>query len=242
MTPPDIAAARALADAATEGPLVFRGKDSTIRKPGPPPYEFGAEIVARFTEDDDGRAEVSDGDADLWMAASTLVPQLCDALEREREESHDVVIALRTKLEASQAECERLKNLDEQYLRWLGSEALRIVPIEYALGFDCISPANYLVAGADRMRTEREALRTRLARACELLAKSWEPDETDTMDAIHWLESDVRAFLAGEVKQVKCTNCNGGGVILVWTGGNPQEPSHDEICTSCNGSGIEVKP
>jgi hypothetical protein len=81
-----IADLRKLADAATPGKLVFRGKDSTIRHPGEPPYEFGSEVVARFTEDDNGRAEVSDGDLDLWLVAGESVPQLLEhvaALEKE---------------------------------------------------------------------------------------------------------------------------------------------------------------
>ena len=80
-----IAAARALADAATKGPLLFRGKDSTVRQPGPPPYEYGSLVIARFTENDDACAEVSEADLDLWLAASTLVPQLATLLERACE-------------------------------------------------------------------------------------------------------------------------------------------------------------
>lgn len=80
-----IASARALADAATKGPLLFRGKDSTVRQPGPPPYEYGSLVIARFTENDDACAEVSEADLDLWLAASTLVPQLATLLERACE-------------------------------------------------------------------------------------------------------------------------------------------------------------
>jgi hypothetical protein len=77
-----IAEIRARVEAATPGEWKFRGKDSTIRNPGEPPYEYGSEIIARFSENDDLHAEISDGDLDFILAARSDCEFLLERLER----------------------------------------------------------------------------------------------------------------------------------------------------------------
>lgn len=60
----------------TPGPWLFRNKDSSIRRTSET-HPYGGQI-ARFDEDDDGHAVVSEEDLDLILAA----PDLLAACER----------------------------------------------------------------------------------------------------------------------------------------------------------------
>lgn len=70
----------------TPGPWLFRGKSSSVHaapanEPGEH-YQYG-EQIARFAEDDDGDASVSDADLALMLAA----PEMLAALEKIKDDA-----------------------------------------------------------------------------------------------------------------------------------------------------------
>lgn len=148
-----VAEIRARLKAATPGPWIFRGKDSSIRNPGEPPYPYASGVIARFYENDDGAAQIGDADLDLILSAPADIEWLLARLERAEAREVELLsdgVARENDLSAARAEVERLK-----------AENIRLVSdLDQARGF--VEGAKQ---GADLLKAELERLTKELDEA-----------------------------------------------------------------------------
>jgi hypothetical protein len=194
MTHAEISAARALADAATEGPWV-------VADDSPRGFGVGQEEWEHRPVDLHPWEMFNKTDAAFIAASRTLVPKLCDALEAAQRDAEVIGNVLEREIaiarehaeerDEARAECERLKAKDMHTTKFYDdtNAALR------AAGVGENSPWPHM--NVRRLAEQRDDYKARLARACELLRGAAEDPQTRLFE----YREKFRAFLAGEVSK-----------------------------------------